>query len=103
MPATPATRPTEAEVLRGLIGFAAATAIAFGFVACGETRRPIGDECLRDEDCLSSTCSARVCVPAPALVTGATKASEEEEPRIPTSDAAPPRDASSPQDAAGGG
>src|SRR5688572_22926750 len=108
---TPATRatPTEADVpgrklsrvkrSRVLFIVTAATALAF---ACGETRRPIGDECLRDEDCLSSTCSARLCVPAPALVRGAPNAPAEEEPRIPAADAAP-RDASPPQDAAGGG
>jgi len=67
--------------------------------ACGETRHPIGDECLRDEDCLSSTCSARLCVPAPSLVNGAPNAPDEE-PRIPVSDAAP-REASS--DAPAGG
>lgn len=83
------------------IGFFTALAVALA-LSCGETRRPIGDECLRDEDCLSSTCSARECVPAPALVTGAGNAPEEEEPRIPSGDAAAPRDASS-QDASGGG
>lgn len=35
--------------------------------ACGETRRPLGDECLRDDDCLSSVCSGRVCAAAPPL------------------------------------
>lgn len=35
--------------------------------ACGETRRPLGDECLRDDDCLSSACSGRVCVAQPPL------------------------------------
>lgn len=37
--------------------------------ACGETRRPLGDECLRDDDCLSSVCSGRVCAAAPPLTT----------------------------------
>jgi hypothetical protein len=78
--------------VRTLFGFFVALAAAAA-LACGETRRPIGDECLRDEDCLSSTCSARECVAAPALVTGAGNATEEE-PRIPVADAAP-RDASS--------
>ena len=50
--------------------------------ACGETRRPIGDECLRNEDCLSGVCSARSCVPAPPLKVGAGDPAPEEEPDI---------------------
>ncbi len=50
--------------------------------ACGETRRPIGDECLRDEDCLSGVCSARACVSAPPLKVGATGPTPDEEPDI---------------------
>lgn len=52
-------------------------------LACGETRRPIGEECLRNEDCLSSNCSARTCAAEPGLVTGATNPPKQEEPRIP--------------------
>ncbi len=52
--------------------------------ACGESRRPIGEECLRDEDCLSNFCAARSCVSAPALVSGAGEPPGEEEPLIPT-------------------
>ncbi len=52
--------------------------------ACGESRRPIGEECLRDEDCLSNFCAARACVSAPVLVTGASAPPDEEEPLIPT-------------------
>jgi len=52
--------------------------------ACGESRRPIGAECLRNEDCLSNFCAARACVSAPALVTGASDPPEDEEPLIPT-------------------
>jgi hypothetical protein len=77
MPATPET--TEADVQR-LLGFAIAVTAA---LACGETRRPIGEECLRNDDCLSSICAARTCVSAPPLVTGATHSPPEEEPRIP--------------------
>jgi hypothetical protein len=43
---------------------AAASVLA---LACGETRRPLGDECLRDDDCLSSVCAGRVCAAAPPL------------------------------------
>jgi len=59
------------------------------FTACGETRRPIGAECLRNEDCLSSTCAARTCAAEPGLVTGATNPPGEEEPRIPDGGAPP--------------
>lgn len=31
-------------------------------VGCGETRRGTGEECLRNDDCLSGVCSSRVCV-----------------------------------------
>ncbi len=55
-------------------------------VACGEVRRPIGEECLRGEDCLSGVCSARECVAAPTLVTGA-QPSPDETARIPPGDA----------------
>ena len=51
-------------------------------VACGETRRPIGDECLRNEDCLSGVCSARACVSAPPLRVGTGDPAPEEEPDI---------------------
>lgn len=51
--------------------------------ACGESRRPIGDECIRDEDCLSQVCAARACASAPSLVNGASNPPGPEEPRIP--------------------
>ena len=54
-------------------------------IACGESRRPIGEECLRDEDCLSNFCAARSCVSAPALVQGASDPPDDQEPLIPTS------------------
>ena len=44
-----------------------ALALTIAGSACGETRRPLGDECLRDDDCLSSACSGRVCVAMPPL------------------------------------
>lgn len=59
------------------------TVLALLVMACGESRRPIGDECIRDEDCLSNVCSARVCTAAPPLVTGASNPPPDEEPRIP--------------------
>jgi hypothetical protein len=57
--------------------------------ACGETRNPIGDECLRGDDCLSGVCSSRTCVAAPGLVTGAGSPPGDELPRIPDGGAAP--------------
>lgn len=67
--------------------------VALG-LACGETRRPIGEECLRDDDCLSGACSNRTCVSAPTLVTGAAGSPPDETPRLPAGDASAPRDAS---------
>ena len=64
-------------------GLAALLALAV-VAACGESRRPIGDECIRNEDCLSSVCAARVCSSAPSLVTGASNPPGAEEPRIPS-------------------
>lgn len=54
--------------------------------ACGETRRPIGDECLRSDDCLSGVCSARTCVSAPPLVSGVGPPPADEIPNIPVVD-----------------
>ncbi len=67
-----------------------------GSGGCGETRRPIGDECLRSDDCLSGVCSDRTCVAAPTLVTGGGAAPPDELPRVPIVDGGP-------TDAAGGG
>jgi hypothetical protein len=69
---------------------ALALALGHGAAAttgCGESRLPIGEECLRDEDCLSNVCSARTCVPAPQLTVpyGGTP---DQEPRIPDAAAA---------------
>jgi hypothetical protein len=73
--------------VRLVIRSALALALLFGFVAaCGETRRPIGDECLRSDDCLSGVCSARTCVAAPPLINGAGAPPPDEEPSIPIVD-----------------
>jgi hypothetical protein len=65
-----------------------AIGVAFtgALIACGETRSPIGEECLRGDDCLSGVCSARTCVAAPGLVTGAGPPPPDETPRIPTAE-----------------
>lgn len=77
--------------------FAAAIVISLVVfvLACGETRRPIGDECLRDEDCLSNVCAARVCAAAPSLIAPPDEPVPDAVPRIPTADGSTPRDASS--------
>jgi hypothetical protein len=81
------------------LAFVGLVAIA-GSGGCGETRRPIGDECLRGDDCLSSVCSDRTCVAAPALVTGAGPPPADEVPRVPIVDGGT---SGGPTDAAGGG
>ncbi|HEY1694891.1 MAG TPA: hypothetical protein VGG39_22125 [Polyangiaceae bacterium] len=43
-------------LLAAVVGFA---------VACAETRAPIGDPCLKSEDCLSGICAQLVCASAP--------------------------------------
>lgn len=76
--------PTEGETLRGVTAIVVAiVSVAIVLSACGESRRPIGEECLRDDDCLSGICAARSCVSAPGLVTGASNPPPDEEPRIP--------------------
>jgi hypothetical protein len=32
-----------------------------------ETRRPVGEECLKDQDCLSGVCAQLVCAAAPVV------------------------------------
>ncbi len=67
-----------------------ALCVALVLVACGETRRPIGDECLRNDDCLSGVCSSRTCVAAPSLVTGAGPPPPDETARVPIVEGGPP-------------
>ena len=45
--------------------FAMGCALCLLCVHCAETRRSLGEECLRNEDCLSNVCSARSCVNPP--------------------------------------
>jgi hypothetical protein len=71
----------------------AMTIALVAMAACGETRRPIGDECLRDDDCLSGVCSARSCVSAPPLRVGTTGPTPDEQPDIAEAGTAPPVDA----------
>lgn len=78
-------RPSAFAVLAVLALSSVAAEAAAG---CGETRRPIGDECLRGDDCLSDFCSARTCVAAPPLVNVSGGPPAEEMPRIPAGDGA---------------
>ena len=39
-------------------------------LACTETRRGLGEECLKGEDCVSNLCVAQVCAAAPPLLQG---------------------------------
>ncbi len=82
-------------VVPGLVLFAVLSFAA----ACGETRRPIGDECLRGDDCLSSVCSSRSCVAAPPLVGGVGGPPPDETARIPLADASPGDASTDPADA----
>jgi hypothetical protein len=56
--------------------FAAAASIACGIAAlvitlsCSETRRGPGEDCLKDDDCLSGICSQQHCAAAPPLLDG---------------------------------
>jgi hypothetical protein len=50
-------------------------------MACEERRRPLGDECLRNDDCLSTICVSRVCVAlGPVLDTPVPPSSDQGEP-----------------------
>lgn len=61
---------------------------ALAATSCGETRYSLGEECLRNEDCLSGVCSARVCVAAPPTGNGSGPPPPDETAQIPDADAA---------------
>lgn len=42
--------------------------LAAGVAHCAETRRAVGEQCLKDEDCLSGVCAAQECIAAPPLL-----------------------------------
>jgi hypothetical protein len=56
---------------RAFVGFVAVL-LSLGaiIVACGEDRRGIGEDCLRDDDCLSGVCLAQRCAAPPPLTDG---------------------------------
>ncbi len=39
-------------------------------LACTDTRRGLGEQCLKSEDCVSNLCVARECASQPPLITG---------------------------------
>ncbi len=51
-------------------GAAVALACAVAVVACSETRRPLGEDCLKSGDCLSGLCSGLKCAATPPLLDG---------------------------------
>jgi hypothetical protein len=55
------------------------------FAACAETRRSLGEGCLKSEDCLSGVCAGAQCVAAPPLL--------DAEPPFPDAAPAPPAEA----------
>lgn len=40
---------------------AAVALVALSGFACAETRRALGEECIKNDDCLSGVCVARAC------------------------------------------
>lgn len=76
-----------------LVACAVLAVTAAAASACGESRRPIGEECIRDEDCLSGVCTNRACASSPRLVTGAGASPPDDAPRFPDDAAGAPVDA----------
>jgi hypothetical protein len=86
-------------VLVGVAGIAA-------IVACAETRRGIGDACLKNDDCLSGVCSGLTCASQPPLLDGSPEnvrdAATEAAPIDGGADASDGSDDALPADAASG-
>ena len=62
------TRALVSRGARALGWVAACASVAALAFACAETRRSLGEECLKNDDCLSGQCTARRCnEPASAL------------------------------------
>jgi len=51
--------------------FVAALAGVLAVAACTENRRTLGEDCLKNGDCLSGVCSALKCAATPPLLDGA--------------------------------
>jgi len=54
----------RARALASLVAVIAALGLA---LACAQTKRALGDECLKSEDCLSGICSQLQCAASPPL------------------------------------
>jgi hypothetical protein len=66
----PAARgSSRAHRIGGLI-LAAAGGAAILIAACSEGRGSLGDDCMKDQDCLSGVCTALRCVAAPSVLDG---------------------------------
>jgi hypothetical protein len=58
-----------ARRLRCVLAVIAVATLA-ALLACAETRRSFGEECLKGDDCLSSICAGMHCAAAPPLLDG---------------------------------
>jgi hypothetical protein len=94
---------TRAAKRRAFVGSVALVACAPFLVfvafatACGETRRALGEDCLREDDCLSGFCVSRTCVAAPP--TGTPPAEESPDASSGTDSGAAVADASTSKEA----
>ncbi len=64
-------RRARARVLAGVIRRAVLVVLAVGgvLVACADTTKVLGEECIKSQDCQSGLCESQVCVAAPAFLT----------------------------------
>lgn len=67
--------------------------------ACTETRRTIGEDCLKADDCLSGVCSSQRCTAAPPLL-DATMSTPVPDANVEDGMIDAPSDVRAPQDAA---
>jgi predicted small secreted protein len=68
-------RRPRREVAAGAV--AAGLLVAWVLAACVETRRPLGEDCLKNGDCLSGICSGLRCVAAPPFLDGSPEATPD--------------------------
>jgi hypothetical protein len=82
-----------ARAVGGVLAFIAGLLALAG--GCGETRRGTGEECLRNDDCLSGVCGSRVCagsspqVGSPAAPQGDDAEESDAGGTVPVQDAGP--------------
>ena len=68
----------------------AALALLTVAVACTETRRSLGEDCLKDDDCLSGFCSQLQCSAPPQLLDGSILPQDASPQDASSQDASPP-------------